>query len=227
MALANGLDNDQASTRRPGTIYDQHVSAQFPKGRPWDASIDKKSGYPTGSISPKGWKAPWLPPITSFKFSEEEVNRFVIDYDALLNERIEAHADYQTQKEQSAVSRGWDPNSEEKQAVLESLIGKPPLPIEPIVAAMQGNSWMLGLTDKVDPRLEPFVRKLTRKQKMMAGLPDFSDEPIGVSGILEDQEPDFRDELDRLLDLEEDADPASTGGKRVAVKPNQRTKAVK
>ena len=226
MALANGLDNDQASTRRPGTIYDQHVSARFPKGRPWSADIDKKSGYPVGLVSPKGWRAPWFPDTSTFKYSEDEPNRFTIPYEEILNERLQAHAEYQTMKEQSAVSRGWDPSSEEKQAVLESLIGKPPLPIEPIVAAMQGNAWMLGLTDKVDHRLEPFVRKLTRKQKMMAGLPDFSDEPIGVSGILEDQEPDFRDELDRLLDLEEDADPVAVGGKRVAVKQTRKPKAV-
>lgn len=225
MALASGLDNDQASTRRPGTVYDDHISPRFPKGRPWSASIDKKSGLPTGNLSPKGWSAPWYPPVTLFRFSDEDPTRFIIAYDELLNERVEAHAEYQTQKEQSAVSRGWDPNSEEKQAVLESLIGKPPLPVEPIVAAMQGNSWMLGLTDKVDPRLEPFVRKQSRKEKMLAGLPNFSDEPIGVSGILEDQEVSAEDELDRLLDFEEETDPEAIGGKKVPVRNKKTTKA--
>lgn len=222
MALSSGLDNDQTSSRRPGVLYDQHVSERFPKGRPWSASIDKKSGYPVGLIQPKGWRAPWMPDTSTFKYSDEEPNRFTIPYEEILNSRLQSHVEYNTMKEQAAVARGWDPSLPEKQAVLESLIGKPPLAVEPIAAAMQGNKYMLGLTDKVDPRLEVFVRKETRTEKLLKGLPDFRDieeaEPIGASGILEDQEPDFEDELDKLLDLEEEADPVAVGGKRVPVK---------
>ena len=225
--LQSGLDNDQASFRRNGIIYDQHESARFPKGRPWFANIDKKSGFPVGQISPKGWSAPWLPDQGAFRFSEEDPTRFRIDYEYLLRERIEAHAEYQTQKEQSAVSRGWDPNSEEKQAVLESLIGKPPLPVEPVAAAMQGNSWILGLTDKVDPRVEKFIRKETRREKMLKGLPDFSDSvtAIETEAIEAEPEPTSFDDIDALLDLEEEADPEATGGKRVNPRSKKTTKA--
>lgn len=225
MALQNGLDQDQANTRRPGTFYDDHTSQRFPKGRPWFSNIDKRSGAPVGLMRPKGWSAPWLPDPTSFKYSEDEPNRFTIDYESILNERLSDHAAYQTMKEAAAVARGWDPTLPEKQAVLEALVGKPPLPVEPIAAAMQGNSWMLGLTDRVDPRLEPFVRKETRRQKMLKSLPDFSDSLSAIetqAAEVEAEPTDWDDELDKLLDVEEQVDPQATGGKKV--NPKKTTK---
>jgi hypothetical protein len=223
MALNNGLDNDQASTRRPATLYDQHVSTKYPKGRPWHADVDKKSGFPVGLVRPKGWRAPWLPEQTFFKYDADEPNRFAIDYDAILNERIQALTEYQQEYDSKAVSKGWDPSDETKRDNIEKVVGKRPLPIEPVLAAKQGNAFILGLTEKVDPRLEPFVRKETTRDRILKALPDFSDEPFGASGILEDQEVETEDEeLNRLLDLEEDVDAEAVGGKRVPVKSNKK-----
>lgn len=213
--LQSGLDNDQGSMRRNATLFDQHVSPEYPKGRPWHASIDKKSGAPVGLVTPKGWTAPWLPGQSYFTFNEEEPNRFLIDYDKLLKERLDAQAEYQANLETEAIKRGWNPADPEKAAALSLIVGKPPLPAEPVAAAMQGNRWILGLTTKVDPRLASYVTKSDRRSKLLANLPDFSDteEEYGASGILDDQEPD--DELEKLLDLEEEIDPKATGGKRI------------
>lgn len=194
----SGLDNDQTATRRPGTLTDQH-------GRKWSASIDNKTGYPVGVIQPRGWRAPWMPPMASFKFEDRDDPRtFRIDYEGMLDSRSQSHQDYTTQLQQAAIARGWDPTDPEKRSVLEKLVGPPPEPIEVIVAAMQGNSYILGLTDKVDPRVAPFVpRKQTRAQKVLANLPDFRDVPD--------------EELDDLLDLEEAHDPDAIGGKKQKV----------
>lgn len=217
----------QDSTRRPGKLTDQH-------GRKWSASIDKKSGFPVGVIQPNGWRAPWHPNQGHFLFSEDNPTTFTIDYPTLIDQRLKAHEEWAAQYRQAALVRGWDPEDKAKAANVTELVGTKPLPIEPIVACVQGNKWMLGLTDKVDPRLVPFVRKRSDRISRAIEAMDFSEvedfspeeEPIGASGILEDQEPDYGDELDKLLDLEEDADPVGIGGKRVAVKQGKKTQRV-
>ncbi len=208
---------DQSSTRRPGTLTDQH-------GRKWSATIDKKSGYPVGVVQPQGWRGPWMPNQGFFRFKEDAPNVFDIDYAAILNQRLEAHESWAAQFRQAALVRGWNPDDNSKSANITELVGTKPLPVEPIVACMQGNRWMLGLTDKVDQRLEPFVRKRTDRIGRIIAEMDFSDAPEeqaeveGDSGILDDL--NLSD--DDLLDLEERVDPSAVGGK--LVKPMKKTK---
>lgn len=193
---------DQSSTRRPGTVTDQH-------GRKWSASIDNKSGYPVGVIRPKDWKAPWVPSQTYFKFTDREnPSQFKIDYDAILAERLEAHETWAAQYRKAALARGWNPEDTDKQNSVTELVGTKPLPIEPVVACVQGNKWMLGLSDKVDPRLVEFVRVRTDKVSRVVGSLDFSD-----------PDDDFEDALD---ELEEIHDPEAVGGKKVKVKSAKR-----
>ena len=207
----------QDATRRQGTLKDQH-------GRIYSASIDKKSGYPVGPIQPKGWTAPFYVGQDSYKFEDEnDVTRFRIDYETLLLDRTKAHEAWAAAYRKEALDRGWDPNDETKRASILHEVGPQPHPVEPIVACMQGNKWILGLTDKVDERLRPFVKqKQDRLQKAIASM-DFTDEPMP----LEDMEPE--DEVDPFEDvlasLEEEADPDALGGKRVPVKPTKKSKA--
>lgn len=186
---------DQPSTRMPGTLKDQH-------GRLWSATIDKKSGYPVGVIQPKGWRAPWLPNQGFFKFENPDDNRsFRIAYDQILDQRLKAHEDWASQFRQAALVRGWNPDDQTKQSNITELVGTKPLPIEPVVACMQGNKWMLGLTDKVDPRLEPFVVKRTDRVSRVVAEMDFSDADDAFE--------------DTLADLEDEIDPDAIGGKKV------------
>ncbi len=219
--MANGLDNDQTATRRPGTLYDQHVSPDFPKGRPWHASIDKKSGFPVGVIQPKGWHAPWEPPQSAFVFSEDDPTRFRIDYETLITSRRLTHSEYDAQMRQAALVRGWDPTDPEKRSSLEALVGPSPLPVEVLVAAMQGNKRVLGLTDKPDPRVDAFLPKRdSRTERLFAGMPDFSDvDDDDLAGYGPGADADV---LDHLLDIEESVDPQAVGGKRVKVKSAKR-----
>jgi hypothetical protein len=77
----------------------------------------------------------------------------------------------------AAIAREWDvpEQGEHYPFKLTQIVGLAPNPIEPIAAAMQGNSWILGLSDTVDPRLAKFVTQPTSEEALLADLPDFSD----------------------------------------------------
>jgi hypothetical protein len=62
---------------------------------------------------------------------------------------------------------------------------------------------------------------------MLKGLPDFSDSvtAIETEAIEAEPEPTSFDDIDALLDLEEEADPEATGGKRVNPRSKKTTKA--
>lgn len=202
----NEQDMGQPGTRRPGKFTDNH-------GRRWFSEVDKRSGGTIGRMTPIGWRAPWMPEQTFFRFDAEDPTRFVIDYQGMLDSRLAAHEAWNADFRSAALKRGWNPEDEEKMNSLLELVGPKPQPIEPIVAAMQGNSWILGLTQKPDARLEPFmVKRVSRVAKAVESL-NFRDQPI---------EP-----IDQYADYEEDADPQALGGKleKLPAKP-RKTKAV-
>lgn len=205
MARAKSNDMGQPSTRRPGRWTDQH-------GRKWHASVDIRSGGAVGPIQPLGWRAPWMPDQTFFRFSDEEHTQMTIDYQQMLDERLAAHESWSTEFRSAALKRGWSPDDEEKRNSLIELVGPMPHPVEPILAAMQGNKWILGLTQVVDKRLEPFIpKKVTRTEKALADV-DYSFDPESDS---------LKDNLEELMDIEESVDPDATPRGRVPVKPRK------
>lgn len=211
MSRVNEADQGQPSTRRNGTVYDQH-------GRAWSCSIDKKSGFPVGKIQPKGWRAPWLPPqgTNTYRFTLDDPTRFTINYEWLLEERLQAVKDYEDSRQKAALVRGWDPTDPEKQDALDALVGRRDGLQHPevVVACMQGDPWILGQTTVVNPKVERFIpKRVDRRQMLLSKFPDFrADAPEGS----------IKDDLDTLLDIEESVDPEATGGKRV--KPRGRPK---
>lgn len=204
MSRRDTADQGQPSTRRPGTLTDQH-------GRKWRASIDKKSGFPVGVIQPLGWLAPWMPPQGFFRFTEEEPTRMEIDYEAILNQRLQDHEQWAAGFRQAALVRGWDPDDKAKAMNITEIVGKKPQPVEPVVAAMQGNRWILGLTQKVDPRLEPFTRQAERRVSRVLQEMDFSDD--------DDTADQTDEEFEDRMDLQEAVDPEATPRGRVPIKP--------
>lgn len=178
----------QADLRRPAYLKDQH-------GRTWFADIEKRSGFPVGPIRAR-FSAPWYPDQGSFRFSESDPSHFAIDYEWLLSQRMEAHDEYHQRAVEESATRQWDvpERGEPYSRNLQLIVGRPPNPIEPIVAAMQGNKWILGLSKKVDERLAPFITTPeTKREQIIRSLPDFRDDPYG--------------------DMEEQFDPEATGGK--------------
>lgn len=188
----------QAETRRPAHLTDQH-------GRRWFADIEKRSGFPVGPIRAR-FDAPWFPDQGALRISLEEPNRIFIDYEWLLSQRQEAHNDYHQKAVEESAARQWDvpERGQPYSRNLQMIVGKPPAPIEPVVAAMQGNRWILGLTKVVDQRLTPFITDPhAKREQLIAELPDFRD-------------------VDPYGDLEEAYDPEALGGQTTPVRRRKR-----
>lgn len=192
----------QARTRRPQKYTDDH-------GRKWSASIELRSGDPTGVIQPN-FRAPWYPDQSFLKQDVDDRSKLHIDYEGMLRSRLEAHEEYHRQAIEEATSRSWTISEKDGKPVYDQkllqIIGPPPKAIEPVIAAMQGNSWILGFSDEVDERLVRFLpSRETRRQAQLANLPDFSDATrVRTYMVPEDEEAEFQ----RLLEEEQAAEAA-------------------
>lgn len=201
--------NGQEALYRPGICIDQH-------DRKWSGLIDKKTGYPVGVLKPHGWTAPFRPSqgTNYFIFSKDEPNRFRINYEAMLEERLQADKEHNEDREAKAVVRGWDPEDPEKQEGLDRIAQKrktKAVAKEIIIACMQGDPWTLGLTDRVNTKVQKFLpKKVTRTEALMEKFADIdlTAEPESLS-----------DNLEARMDLQEQHDKDETPRGRVAVKP--------
>lgn len=198
---------DRIHKLRPAKMFDQH-------GRRYSALLDKSNGTPVGQgPRPDGWRAPWMPGQEWFRYHEDESNpmRFRIDYDGMLNDRIAAHEQYEREWTDFAVVNGWDPKDPDIAGRIIAKVGKRPLPLEIIVAAMQGNRYVLGLTETVDERVVPFLRMKPKYQRIEKKL-----ERIAGMNFA-----DHDEELEDRMDLQEAHDPDDTPRGRVPVKPKR------
>lgn len=213
----------QADTRYPQTMFDQH-------GREWFADIEMRSGAPTGLIRPR-FTAPWYPEQSWLKpAGNHRRDVLAIDYEGAIASRLEAHREYHQRAVEESASRRWDVPTEGDPYSLELqlIVGKPPKPVEPIIAAMQNNSWILGFSKVPDPRLTKFIEtREQRRQQVFANMPDFSDVPdVHSSGYAVD---DVDEELESLMDYEEEHDREAVGSQhgRAVAKSTQKKKAPK
>lgn len=209
--------DDRIHKIRSAKMWDQH-------NRRHAAVLDKSNGIPVGrGPNPDGWRAPWMPGQEWYRYLEDDTNpmRFRIDYEGLLNERVAAHERYDAEWEAFATSNGWDPKDPDVAGRIIAKVGMRPLPIELIVAAMQGNKYILGLTDVVDKRIVPFLnqkpiyKRVAKRQEMLAKM-DFADH-------------DGDEDLEARMDLDESIDRENVGGQRqkvVPVKPKKQPKGV-
>jgi len=183
-------DWSQRNQRNTMQMQDQH-------GRPWFATIEIKTGDPCGLIEAQ-FQAPLVPPQEYLRRVPRKPYDLHIDYTAWKQDIRTARADWEREGRQLARKlhgSAYDPRKAFSIEVLE-MIGEAPSAIEPVIAAEQGNSWVLGLTSTVDMRLVQFFEPEQID-------PDYSTEPEG----------DFREAL------EDQVDPNAEGGKRVAVRP--------
>lgn len=193
------VNDNPGASRRPTKLRDQH-------NREWFVEVDHKSGAPIGVYTCRHKpRPPWLPDQGYFLYGSSNPFVFTIDYETMLAERVTAHEAYHKLAIKQATARNWPipVMGETYSAQVRELIGAPPRPWQPIKAAMDGNKWILGLTTTVDARLEPFVRKETKVEKLLKDLPSFADEP---------EEDEEEAELKRLYAEEQAALLAPTGG---------------
>lgn len=141
----------QASTRRPMTCIDQF-------GREYSTQVSLKTGEPTGLLHPE-FTAPWYADHWCLRVNPENAAEVFVDLHALLVHRKAAmdayHADAldNARKLKVAAPRYGDYDND-----IVAVTGRPPKALQPIIAAIQGNAWILGETDVVDDRLLPWVK---------------------------------------------------------------------
>lgn len=142
----------QATYRRGITLHDQH-------GREWTAQVGTKTGMPTGIIQPS-FSAPWYPDHQYMRVNPENTSELFIDYEALLLRRRARLTDFHNLALDIARKKGLPLPAKvgEYSDELLGLLPGMPKPVQPIVAAMQGNEYILGLTTIVDERLRRFVQ---------------------------------------------------------------------
>lgn len=176
--FADGAE-DQTTFRHPGKWYDQH-------DRLWDGLVEKRSGHPTGNLSlrhktPLGNRPPWEPDQGYLVLDKDDPTAINIDYERMLTDRLAAREEWNKHGVDVASARSWEiPESKDEYGYypfaerIVAVIGKRPASWVPVKAAMDGNRWILGFTDSVDERIEPFVTRVTTRQNLTEALPSFA-----------------------------------------------------
>lgn len=145
MATIFGKPPDVQDKRRFQKLLDQH-------GREWGATIELKTGDPTGLIDPR-FKAPLYPPPRFLKVdSRKEYGRVEIDYDGWIGMLRRAWEHYNTELLQAARAMYGDAAAQKVEErplppALLAHVGPAPEFVEPVLAAKAGDPWILGLSN--------------------------------------------------------------------------------
>lgn len=166
----------QQHQRRYQIFTDQH-------GREWGGNLEVKTGDVVGLLEAQ-FTAPLIPPQKYIRRVDRRPYDLRIDYKQWKADYRGERRDWEREGRQmmrKMRGKGYNPNEEFSEDVLD-IIGEPPQAIEPIIAAEQGNSWILGKTKKPDLRLVKFFEPEQLDPEIReAREPDFSD--------LEDERP--------------------------------------
>lgn len=136
---------DQALQRRYQFFRDPH-------NREWGAVVEISTGHPLGAWSPR-FEAPLRPDAKFLSIDDRRPGRIQIRYDDWLQERREARKAYVDKCKRYGFNkfgalfdptRIFDPSASFYEDVRD-YAGPPPKPVEPVLAAKQGNRWVLGL----------------------------------------------------------------------------------
>jgi hypothetical protein len=159
----------QREQRRGHKFKDQH-------GREYFATVELKTGAPCGLIEML-FTAPLMPERTYMEIVEERPYDLFINYDRWLADIRTNRSDWEKEgrsRSRKIYGTEYDASKPFTAEVLE-IIGPPPQPIEPVLAAKQGNKWILGFTNKVDPRLIEFFEQTSEEEELDFSDDDFSD----------------------------------------------------
>lgn len=182
----------QRDQRRPGTIFiDQH-------GREYHATIELKTGHPTGPLEPL-FQAPLMPPMNYIRVGMDRRRPYdvKVDYDAWLADLRTGWDEWKNRGDKLARlvhGEKYVAGAPFTRQIIEEL-GPSPQHVEPVLAAKQGNAYVLGQTTKVDVRLFALLQEDVQTRTVVTE-PDFSQ----VVESLDD------DTLDELEPIQNDAD---------------------
>lgn len=194
---------NQNKLRTVTVLFDQHRSKDFPYGRPWwgyaedPAAKGQPRGF-SGELSPisedlkvdditvKGWDAPWIPEPKYVLLALQTVtsgNRFRFDYERMVADRKEAMTRYYTLAAREAAARNWPAPSlyGPVSFQLRAIVGNPPKSPKLPEAALAGDPWLLGFSQK---RNDVLVEILLDEQGRSAEFLASADATPKQSGLL-------------------------------------------
>jgi hypothetical protein len=189
----------QRNQRREGGQFfrDNH-------GRRYHAEIELKSGHPCGPLVPQ-YRAPLVVPQQYLVLTNDPENPtlLTVNYTKWESDARAARKDWAAEGRSRALKMygdAYDPRKPFGQDVLD-IIGPAPSAVEPIIAARQGNSWVLGLSDRIDTRLARYFEPEQLDPQFRPAEPDFTDRPEQIDDldVLDDDE-DARKEKIRAQD---------------------------
>jgi hypothetical protein len=178
----SGQPWSQRKQRRGQMFRDDH-------GRRWFAVTELLSGAPSGMIEHQ-FQAPLIPPQKYLELSRDPERPYDlhIAYDRWI-------ADTETDREEwhkngRLVARRtpgvtWVEGDPFPTAVLD-VIGPEPTPLEPILAAQQGNPWIIGKTTVRDARLAKFFETPEKERRARHAAVDYSK----LEALEEEYDPD-------------------------------------
>ena len=193
----------QSERRRAWRAKDEY-------GRIWESTIDIISQGTCAPINPKGWNDPLGTPqkylvkaLTNDPDTGQLGIRIIPALEQWAADLERAHEEYQQRLYNDALTlfgEGGPKAYEDRIPALINYTGVAPQALEPVLAALAGDQWALGLSEKDPNNIQRFFpKKETAREKFLRELKN-------------------RDELDERLDIEEAADPEATGGKREKVR---------
>lgn len=232
----------QADRRQHATVTDQH-------GRKFYVVIEKDTMHPCSQPTPIGWnppllggKKPFLPPQQYQTFAPNDPFRMEINYDLWIADVEGEHTSRADKIGAAAVmmfGSGAADAIKRNDPELMRYVGKPPMPLEPIKAAKQGNQFALGLSPRMPNWAIPFFTAPVIKEEIFEDVyDDVEEEPRSNAGsgadddfeTATDNEDRFTDTIEGepeepvfgraivdedLEEIEEEVDPDAVGGRRM------------
>lgn len=169
----------QRDNRWLETVYDQHKSPRFPRGRPWWGYLEipadpKQTPAFCNELSPGDhndpgnsiWSAPWVPDqVTQWGgrgYFRLDVKRLSITwlYSAIIEDYRQANINYYEAAAVIAHQKGWPaPGLNEPVSFqIHSILRAPPLSHKIPEAALAGDPWILGYTSQVNEELAGLLK---------------------------------------------------------------------
>lgn len=192
----------QRDTRWPETVFDQHKSPRFPRGRPFwgylEIPADRMQApsfcvelVPGDHNDPFGsaWSAPWLPDQMmrwgGRGYFRLDIKRLSITwlYGAIIEDFRQANLEYYQAAAEIAHQKGWpapglnEPVSFQIHSILKDAPMSPKIP----EAALAGDPWILGHTTQVNEELNGLLkgvrvlndsRPVVTPKEVLGGGPD-------------------------------------------------------
>lgn len=166
--------NSQRDTRSLESVFDQHKNVRFPQGRPWwgyaEIQTDRRSLpafvcelMPGDHAEPmtSGWTAPWYPTqvreSNGRRYLELNMKRAQLtwNYPLMIADDKRATGNYYRAAAKIANANGWRaPGLNEPVSFqIESILLDPPRSSRIAEAALAGDLWILGFTERVNEDL--------------------------------------------------------------------------